>query len=79
VSKFKIGDKITFEGAGVYCIIDEVEEHPVGVKYWGLWYYKESDLHDNDIRAYMYEEEALPYGETIVGGNSTTGTPMISV
>jgi hypothetical protein len=78
MAKFKIGDKITYEGSDVYCIIDEVEEDFGKVDYWGLWYYKESDRHDGTGRGYILEEEALPYGDTTASVETATVAPATS-
>jgi hypothetical protein len=78
MAKFKIGDKITYEGSDVYCIIDEVEEDFGKVDYWGLWYYKESDWHDGTVQGYIPEEEALPYGDTTASVETATVAPATS-
>jgi hypothetical protein len=72
MAKFKIGDKITYEGSDVYCIIDEVEEDFGKVDYWGIWYYKESGNDDYTGRCYIPEEEALPYGDTTASVETAT-------
>jgi hypothetical protein len=75
MAKFKIGDKITYEDSGMYCIIDEVEEDFGIVDYWGLWYYKESGQCDGTGRCYIPEEEALPYGDTTASVETATMAP----
>jgi nitrogen fixation-related uncharacterized protein len=71
MAKFKIGDKITFEGSGVYCIIDEVEEDFGDVRYWGLWYHEESGQYDDEGRCFIHEDEALLYGDTTPQNKTT--------
>jgi hypothetical protein len=71
VAKFKIGDKITFEGSGVYCIIDEVEVEFGQVQYWGFWYHKENGQHNGDGRGFIREDEVLPYNDTTAQNKTT--------
>jgi len=78
VAKFKIGDKITFEGSDVYCIIDEVVVDFGQVKYWGLWYHKEDGQYDDDGRNYIREDEVIPYDAT-TPQNKTTLTVQDAV